>query len=207
MKKKYTVLPYPLIVSLLYCLFLLPSCQTSRLSTADSGYAGNSEKSLAKAQMMARYQETMPQEPANMQASAENSKDSPAAASTQADMSAIDVTTAAHPATMAHTPIARNTTTTIPQKASTAKKVQQKLSLPARMMLKSVVKKAEKLQKKDITSTSQQKEVNNSRYLILGILLLAAGLVLVLVGSSTLLYILGSVASLAGLIFLLLALL
>jgi Ca2+/Na+ antiporter len=203
MKKKYTVLPHSLIISLLYCLFLLPSCQTSRLSTAESGYATKTENSLSEAQTTAPNQEIMPQEPANIQASAgnNNSEDTPAAASTQATISALDVTT------LARTPVAGNTATSTQKKSSSAKQVQKKLSLPARMMLKSVIKKAEKLHKKDITSTSQQKEVNNSRYLILGILLLAAGLVLVLVGSSTLLYILGSVASLAGLIFLLLALL
>jgi hypothetical protein len=93
------------------------------------------------------------------------------------------------------------------EKSNQAAKVQNKLTLPARMLMKSIAKKAEKLKKKDIQGATEGKEVNNRSYLVLGIILLIAGLVAVLVGNTTLLYILGSVASLLGLVFLLLALL
>ncbi len=79
------------------------------------------------------------------------------------------------------------------------------LSFPARVMLKSIAKKAQKLDKKQGEHKAQN--VNNSRYLIAGIILAAAGLVLVIAGNTTLLYVLGAVAALAGLILLLLALL
>jgi hypothetical protein len=209
MKNNYTVRSYSLIVSLLSCLFLLPSCQTSRVQTSDFGYASKTETLLAETQIAPFDQEALPQEPSNVQASIEttHAEDLPAAASTQASLSAVEVTTLAHPASLVRAPVATTTLPSAGEKASLAKQVQKKMSLPARMMLKSIIKKAEKLQKKDITSTAQQQEINNNRYLVAGIILLLAGLVLVLVGNTTLLYVLGSVASLAGLIFLLLAIL
>lgn len=207
MKKDYTLLPYSLIVSALYCVCLLSSCQTSRLHGTDTGYASQSEIKLTQA--LAADQQTPLAEPGMIQASTEGAytDDAPAAASTQTDLSAVDVATLAHPASMVRAPVARTTQSDAQTSAHTVQQVHKKLSLPARMMLKSMVKKAEKLQKKDITDAKQQKAVNNNSYLILGILLLVAGLVLVLVGNTTLLYVLGSVASLAGLIFLLLAIL
>ncbi|QHT70209.1 hypothetical protein GXP67_27965 [Rhodocytophaga rosea] len=209
MKKNYTILSYVLIVSL-FSIFLLPSCQTSRLQTAaDAGLAIQTETKLAQAQMTATTEEPIPQEPSLMQISVEtnDSEDMPAGASTQADLSTIDLTTLAHPAELVRAPVAKTTMPVAQEKTSSARQIQKKLSLPARMMMKSIVKKAEKLQKKDITGTTQEQEINNNRYLVAGIILLLAGLVLVLVGNTTLLYVLGSVASLAGLIFLLLAIL
>jgi Ca2+/Na+ antiporter len=206
MKKKYTFPSYSLLLCFLCALFLLPACQSARLSTAD---ANKPENLLTEAQILASGHDNMPQEPAFVQASAETypSDDMPAAASTQADLSAVEVTSLAHPATLVRAPVAKTTMPVAEEKTTSAKQIQKKLSLPARMMVKSIVKKAEKLQKKDITSTSEQQEINNNRYLVAGIILLLAGLILVLVGNTTLLYVLGSVASLAGLIFLLLAIL
>ena len=209
MKKKSTFLSYSLIFCFVCTLFLLPACQSTRLSTTEAGSGDKTENLLTEQQMIASDQENIPQQPAFLEASVSThpSDDMPAAASTQADLKAAEITTLAHAASIVHSPMAKTSMPVTQEKTTSAGQIGKKLSLPARMMMKSIVKKAEKLQKKDITSTSEQKEVNNNKYLIAGILLLVAGLVFVLVGNTTLLYVLGSVASLAGLIFLLLAIL
>jgi len=206
MKKNCTYPTYCLTLSLLWSILLLSSCNTSRFTAnhtlKNAGDIALSEQSFETNDKITGNQATTL---ATTSIEAADQDDMPAAASTRQD---IDIDLYAHPVELIRVPVARTTTPAeTPAKANLGQQVQKKLSFPARMLMKSMVKKAEKLQKKDIKSAGAQKEVNNTGYLILGILLLAAGLVLVIVGTTNLVYILGAAASLTGLIFLLLALL
>lgn len=207
MKKQYTYPSHYLTAIMLYCVMLLSACNTSRFAANGHEKKNNPKfQAFQEENIDANNATTPDQDIAYASASAEEtSEDVPAAAHTKPDT---DRNIFAHPPHIIRTPVA---STVVPvssqEKAVTGRKVVKKLSLPARMLMKSIVKKADKLQKKDIKASTGQKEVNNSRYLVIGIVLLAAGLVLALVGQTTFLYILASVATLAGLILLLLAIL
>ena len=196
MKKRLTSIPYGLTLSFLWCILMLSACHTSRLNQAANVAQPN--VALHENSVNVPIDASIAEEQTVALASLE---EQPAAASTRPHVQS-NAPNVNNYVAMQHV-----SAKAAKQKNNETAQVQQKLTWPAKMMLKSIAKKAEKLKKKDIQGATESKEVNNRSYLVLGIILLIAGLVAVLVGNTTLLYVLGSVASLLGLVFLLLAIL